>query len=108
MTVQNFDAQHEQIIAKYGFSASDGDHDGVQFLRPTNSVPNIIRSQDSSMRLRERSFSSFFLNKDAVKVLQNLDSPSREEIAHHRDAQRQHQVAASRQTQYEHELHRMV
>lgn len=110
MSVQEFDTRHEPIIAKYGFVASEEDRDGVRFVRPTDnsmSAPNIVRSQESSMRLRERSFSSFFLNKDAVKVLQNLESPSRDEIAQHRDTQRQYQ-AASRQTQYEHELHRMV
>lgn len=110
MKVREFDARHEQIITKYGFFGSELDRDGVRFLRPTDaamSAPNVVRSPDSSMRLRGRSFSSFFLNKDAVKVLQNLESPSRDEIAQHRDAQRQYQ-AANRQTQYEHELHRMV
>lgn len=108
MTVQEFDARHEQIIAKYGFGPSEADRDGVRFVRPTDaSVPNVVRGQDSSMRLRQRSFSSFFSNKDAVKVLQSLESPSRDEIALRRDSQRQYQ-AASKRTQYEHELHRMV
>lgn len=104
-------AQREHLLAKYGFVASDGD--GVQFVRPTDysgfSSQNIVRNRDSSLRLRERqrSFSSFFANKDAVKVLQNLESPSRDEIARRRDVQKLYQ-ATNRQTQYERELHRMV
>lgn len=110
MSVQEFDARHEQIISKYGFIASEADRDGVRFVRPTDSPllrSNVLRNQDSSMRLRGRSFSTFFLNREAAKVLQSLESPSRDDIAQHRDTQRQYQ-AASRQTQYEHELHQMV
>lgn len=110
MSVQELDARHEQIVAKYGFIGAEMDRDGVRFVRPTDRSPmpsNHQRNQDSSMRMRGRSFSSFFLNREAAKVLQSLESPSRDEIASRRDTQRHYQ-AANRQTQYEHELHRMV
>lgn len=104
LTVEEFDGAHERIIAKYG-SSSDAQENGVRFVRPTHQPPLV----DSSLRLRERfkSFSSLFSNKDAEKVLQNLEQPSRDDIGRKKDAEHMH-LAAERQSKYERELHRMV
>lgn len=106
LTVEEFDGARDRIIAKYGGASSEIQQDtGVRFVRPTYQAPLV----DSSMRLRERfqSFSSLFSNKDAAKVLQNLEQPSRDEIGRRKDAEHIH-LAAERQSQYERELHRMV
>lgn len=106
LTVEESDGAQDHVIAKYGGS-SESQHDaGVRFVRPTYPAPYLV---DSSMRLRERfeSFSSLFSNKDAAKVLQNLEQPSRDEIGRRKDAEHIH-LAAERQSQYETELHRMV
>lgn len=102
LTVEEFDGARDRIIAKYGSPS-----DGVRFVRPTNQpLPPQI---DNSMRLRERfqSFSSLFSNKDAEKVLQNIEQPSRDDIGRRKDAEHMH-LAAERQSKYERDLHRMV
>lgn len=106
LTVKKFDGAQDHIIAKYGGSSEAQQDAGVRFVRPTYPAPYLV---DSSMRLRERfqSFSSLFSNKDAAKVLQNLEQPSRDEIARRKDAEHIH-LAAERHSQYERELHRMV
>lgn len=105
LTVEEFDGAQDRIIAKYGESSESQQDAGVRFVRPTYQAPLV----DSSMRLRERfqSFSSLFSNKDAAKVLQNLEQPSRDEIGSRKDAEHIH-LAAERQSKYERELHRMV
>lgn len=104
MTVHEFDGARDRIIAKYGVPYNQKP-DGVRFVQPTDAN---VRAGDSSMRLRDRfqSFSSFFLNKDAEKMLQNLDQPSRDEIGRRKSAEVL--SAAEKQGKYERELHRMV
>lgn len=110
MTVREFDGERDRIIAKYGII---GEHferqEIVQFVKPTIQPKIYNRNADSSLRLRERfqSFSSFFLNKDAEKVLENFEVPLRNKSGHQKDAERLH-FAAERQSQYERDLHRMV
>lgn len=103
LSVREFDGARERIIAKYGTSPDQKSQD-VQFMHPTE--------RDNSLRLRERfqSFSSFFLNKDADKILQNNDDSSREEMARRKSGPEndRSRLAAEKQAKYERELHRMV
>lgn len=105
LTVEEFDGARDRIIAKYGRSPESQQDAGIRFVRPTYQAPLV----DNSMRLRERfkSFSSLFSNKDAAKVLQNLEQLTPDESGGRKDAEHI-RLAAERQSQYERELHRMV
>lgn len=104
LTVDEFDGVRDHIRAKYGGSSESEQDAVIRLVRPTYQAPPV---DISSMRLRERfqSFSSLFSNKDAAKVLQNLDIG--DEFGQHKDAEHIH-LAAEKQLQYERELHRMV
>lgn len=103
LTIQEFDNVRDKIVAKYGIGKDD---ENVHFVQPTEKYSHYA---DSSIHLKERfqQWSSLFSNKDAVKVLQNLEQPARVDIAKKKKAERTH-LSSERLAKYEQELHRMV
>lgn len=114
LSIENFDTERERIVAKYGIALNGlqdavGD-DGVRFVKPTRSVSGGVDGKPENLKHDEYfdRFKSFMeKKKTAVDILKDLEVPSRDDIARRKDAERLH-FASERQSNYEHELHRMV
>lgn len=108
LSIEEFDNERERIIAKYGVALNGlqdpNDDEGVKFIKPTRSLHVESNKHDEYM---DRFKSFMEKKKTAADILKDIDVPSRDDIARRRDAERLH-FAVERQSNYEHELHRMV
>lgn len=100
LSVRDFDRERGSLLQRLGFGREGDITAGVKFVKPTGTY--VDRNRDKHFK----QFDSFLMDKEAKKVLQNLQMPSRDEIARRRDSDHLRN-AAERQAHYEHELNRM-
>lgn len=112
-SIEEFDNERERIVAKYGIALNGLqdpiDDEGVKFIKPTHSLNgfNLNAENNKHDEYMDRFKSFMEKKKTAVDILKDLEVPSRDDIARRRETERLH-FAAERQSNYEHELHRMV